>query len=46
MAKSKANERLGETFVNKMGSMFFIKEYYGSNDEKYIQLMLTVKKGT
>ena len=30
--KSKANERLGETFVNQMGSMFFIKEYYGANN--------------
>lgn len=30
--KSKANERLGETFVNKMGSMFFIKEYRRSDD--------------
>lgn len=30
--KSKAEERLGETFVNKMGSVFFIKEYRRSDD--------------
>ena len=29
---SKAEERLGETFVNKMGTMFFIKEYRRSDD--------------
>lgn len=29
---SKAEERLGMTFVNKMGSVFFIKEYYGYCD--------------
>lgn len=30
--KSKAEERLGETFVNQMGSVFFIKEYRRSDD--------------
>lgn len=29
---SKANERVGETFVNKMGTMFFIKEYNAYRD--------------
>ncbi len=29
---SKHNERLGETFVNQMGSMFFIKEYNSYSD--------------
>ena len=32
MAKSKANERLGQTFVNKQGSKYFIKEYNGTHD--------------
>ena len=29
---SKANERVGETFVNRMGTMFFIKEYNAYRD--------------
>ena len=29
---SKANERVGETFVNRMGSVFFIKEYRRNDD--------------
>ena len=31
-ANKQCEERLGETFLNQMGSMFFIKEYYGYSD--------------
>lgn len=30
--KTKANERLGETFINAQGSMFYIKHYHRNND--------------
>lgn len=36
--KSKANERVGETFVNQMGSVFFIKEYR-RNDDVVVKFM-------